>query len=227
MLLGNLPSIIYDQFLQIVEKASQNSCFQFNACDFSFNVFQQNSHTLMSVIYTVIDSCVNQKNIIAIIDITGICLDYLTSCKWIEYLTKIANQFVYDICPPFIRVVPQQYNYCRTPPPTSNLLPCKHEVHVIKTIEPVTPTVTTKTVTLAPSSCSPQCQIVPPCVTKTYVLRYQQQPSSGCCGQTTYAQPQSARHQFQEKLGSIDYNDHVWNKQCGTCTSGCSGVQAY
>lgn len=227
MLLANLPSIIFDQFMQMVEKASQGACFEFDRCNFTFTVVEESSHTLLNVFYAVTDRCFNQKNIVATIDITGICLSYLTSCKWVQYLTRIANQFVYDICPPIIRVVPQQNsNKCRVPPASCNLLPCKHEINVVKTTVPIIPKEKVEFVVSNCSSCVPRCEVAPPCVNKKYIIRYEQEKPSGCCGRTTYVQPTTSRHQFAEKIGSVDYNDHVWNEQC-KCTTGCSSVKAY
>lgn len=226
MLIGNLPSIIFDQFLQIVEKLSQHACFVFNKCDFDFRVYEKMHHRLLDVLYVVEDECKRQHEVVATIDITNICLDYLTSCKWVAYLERIAVQFVHDICPPKIAVVKQSKPCCRQEPPRCELLPCKHVTTVIKKKIPIVPREECEVIIQDCCECVPECPLAPPCVKKQVIVQYEQEKPHKCCGKTVYEKPNHKRHDFAQHKGTTDYNHHVWNKQCH-CKTGCPGVKAH
>lgn len=221
-MVNNLPQIIFDQFLQIVEKLSACACFEFSYCDFDYRVYERVHHKLLDVYYVVQDECKRQSEIVVTIDITNICLEYLTHCKWVDYLEKLANEFIHDICPKRIFVVKEEKQKCRNQTPCWSPFPCKKITTVIRKKIPIVQPETCEVIIQNDCECVPECKIVPEPIKKQIVVKYEKEKPPKCCGRTVYEQPNNKKHDWGNCRGNVDYNDHIWSKKCN-CKTGCGG----
>jgi len=219
---NNLAQIVFDQFLGLVEKFAKHSCFEFDPCSFDYTINYAVRHTLLEVIYTACDCCNRTKTTIATIDITNICPNYLVTCKWVNYLETIAQEYVYDICPKKWVLVKEEHKKCRNQPQHCKPFPCKittvvteqppHECDLSESEEVIEEFV------CAP--CKPCCKREPCPTKKQLIIRHQ--PAQWLCGDFTVPvqKPAAKDHDFGSHKGLPDFNDHKWNKACcGPCSS--------
>lgn len=109
-----LNKLIFEQFLEIVF-CSKGWCTKPDPCSFDYRVREEDQHKLMNVLYVCEDACGRRREVETSIDITDICVEDLTTCEWVEYLTPIAQAFVHNICPKHYRIIKTQ-TPCRQPP---------------------------------------------------------------------------------------------------------------
>ena len=119
-----LVHVIAKQFLKIVKKRWYDKCCEkFKKCSFEYHS-QEHYHVIV-VEHKKSDKCDRIIRTIAKIDHTNICIDDLTSEKWLNYLEEIAYDFVDNICPRKIVIVKKKEKKCKVPPPVVGPFPCK------------------------------------------------------------------------------------------------------
>lgn len=212
---SNTAKIIFDQFLEIVEKFSKKSCFEFNECDFDFRVRDVYSNKLMDVVYVWFDQCRRRHDVVVTIDITNICVSDLTSCKWVEYLEKLAREFICDICPKRIVIVKDEPKKCRTEPPRWCPMPCRHITTVIKKKIPIKKEPECEIIIEEDCECIPEC-VREPCVPKQEIIIKYTNEKPWKCGDVSrlVVEPEKNSHEWGTFKGNTDYNSHIWNKKC-------------
>ena len=219
---NNLAQIIFDQFLEIVKKHSKCACFDFDECSFDYKLRQEVKHRLLDVSFKWQDNCGRCHIVIATIDITNICLSDLTSCKWICYLEKIAQEFIYDICPKKFVVVKEKHKKCRPEPPCSGPFPCKITTVICKQLERKCPEPEIKIVEEVECDCPPCCERDICCPKEKVIIR-KQKPGFKC-GDFTHLVKKDKKGKFGSCKGFIDYNNHQWSKKscCKPCRKTCA-----
>lgn len=219
---NNLPQIIFEQFLDIVEKHSRKACFEFNECDFDYRVRILVQHRLIDVIYVVQDKCGRRSDIIVTIDFTNICLEDLISCKWVDYLEKLAIEFIHDICPKKIVIVKDEPKKCRPQPQVFRPFPCKTVTTIIKKKpiihEPECEVIIEKEC----AECVPVCKREP-CIPKQHIVIRLEEEKPWKCGDFSFlVENKEKDHDFEHHKGNKDYNHHLWKKCCSDKKKGCN-----
>ncbi|AGC01754.1 hypothetical protein H012_gp711 [Acanthamoeba polyphaga moumouvirus] len=219
---NNLAQLIFDQFLEIVEKFAERSCFDFDECDFRYRVREQVNHRLIDVLYEVKDKCGRPRDVYATIDFTSICLEDLVTCKWVEYLEKIAKEFVCDICPKKLAIVKQEPKKCRPQLPKWEPFPCKTVTTVIRKKVPVKVEPECHVIIKDDCECAPICERAP-CVPKQeIIIQYEPESSCRCGSNLVLVEPKHEKHSFKNYKGHPDYNHHEWNGNAGHKKAGCA-----
>ena len=221
--MANVVEIIFDQFLEIVEGLSKHACFKFDECAFRYRVREAVQHRLLDVLYVARDKCGRERDVIATIDITGICFDYITTCKWIQYLEKIAREFIHDICPPKFAVVKDSGNRCREEPPRCDLLPCRHITTVINKKKPRHKEPEPEIIIEKECECVPECKREPCIPARTIIIREELEKEHKCGDSTVLVREHKPKHDWGYFKGNVDHNDHKWNG-CNSCKPRCSGL---
>lgn len=221
--MANVVEIIFDQFLEIVERLSKHACFEFDECAFKYRVREAVHHRLLDVLYVARDKCGRERDVIATIDITGICFDYLTTCKWIQYLERIAKEFIHDICPPKYAVVKDNSRKCREEPPRCDLLPCRHVTTVIHKKKPPKVKREPEIIIEKECVCVPECKREPCIPKRTIVIREELEKRHKCGDFSVPVKEYKNKHEFGHYKGNIDHNNHQWN-DCKSCKPRCTGL---
>lgn len=180
----NVVEIIFDQFLEIVERLSKKSCFKFNECSFKYRVRDAVHHRLLDVLYVATDKCDRQREVIVTIDITNICYDDITTCKWVNYLETSAEEFVHDICPAKYVVVKEHVSQCRVEPPRWEPLPCNSTTTIIRK-KPVEPEPECEVIVERECECVPECKREK-CHSKHTVIIREQEERPWKCGDYSF-----------------------------------------
>lgn len=218
---NNVVQVIFDQFLGIVERLSKKACFEFNECDFDYRVRDMVTYRLLDVIYVICDKCGRRRDVIVTIDITNICFEYLTTCKWVEYLEKLAHEFISDICPKKMVIVKEEPKKCRPQPPTWKPFPCNNVVTVIRKKEPIVEEPECEVIVEKECECVPEC-VREPCVPKQQVIiKYENEKPFKCGVPTFLIEEKEKDHDFQTLKGNKDYNNHIWGKCCKGVKKSC------
>lgn len=223
--MANLVQMIFEQFLEIVERLSKNACFNFNECDFDYRVRELARHRLLDVIYVIEDKCGRRRDVLVTIDITSICIEDLISCKWVDYLEKIAREFVHDICPKKLIVVRDEIKGCRPQPPICAPFPCKTVTTIIRK-KPFIPKEECEVIIEKDCECVEKC-VREPCVPKRQVIVRFENERPWKCGDhdQLVVEPAQKHHDFNTHKGNPDFNHHVWRKCCSgakqSCCTGC------
>lgn len=213
--MANLVQMIFEQFLDIVEVLSKKSCFKFDECDFDFRVRELLNHRLLDVIYVIEDKCGRRRDVLVTIDITSICIDDLISCKWVDYLEKLAHEFIHDICPKKLVIVKDVQQKCREEPPRWEPFPCKTVTTIIRK---------------KPIIHKPECEVIiedkcdecievckrEPCIPKKQIVIRYENDKKWKCGDHDHLveKPHQKRHDFNKHKGNTDYNHHLWRPCC-------------
>lgn len=212
----DLAQIIFDQFVEMVIRFAKKFPCTFGECDFDYRVRESVGHRLVDVLYVTKDNCCRTKNVIASIDFTGICIEYLISCKWVNYLERIAREFLSDICPKKLAVVPDHPKKCREEPPLWEPFPCK----VVTTIINKKPFIPQKEeceiIIQKDCECVPDCDRLP-CVPKKQIIIKHVDVKPRCCGDN-FRLVKPKNEKFATCRGNTDYNNHIF-KQC--CAKKC------
>jgi hypothetical protein len=212
----DLVQLIFDQFLGIVERLSKKSCFIFNECDFEFRVREFVSHRLIDVIHTERDHCGRPRNAVVTIDYTSICVEDLTSCRWIDYLKKLAREFISEICPKKLVVVKEENKKCRPQPPKWEPFPCRNITTVIRKKVPIHKEPECKVIIERECECVPQCKREPCIPTEHVIIKYENEKPWKCGDFSMLVEnPEEKQHDFKNCKGNKDYNHHQWKKCCG------------
>ncbi len=219
---NSVVQIIFDQFLDIVERLSKKSCFIFDYCRFEFRVREAVQHKLLDVIYIGEDRCCRRRDVIITIDITNICTEDLITCKWVNYLEKLAKEFIADICPKRLIVVKEDLKKCRPQPPVWKPFPCKKITTVIHKIKPIHKEPECEVVYEKQCECVKKCKREP-CVPKHEIIIKYQTEKPWKCGDASFLVEDKHKDwknhkgdaEYADFKGNKDYNDHVWPKCCG------------
>ena len=219
--MSNLVQVIFNQFVDLLECANKKRKCKFDECDFDYRSREEVSHKLIDILFVDRDNCGRPRDVIATIDYTNICLEDLTSCKWIEYLENIAFEFINDICPKKYVVIKDKVNKCRKQPPTWDPFPCNAYTTIVKKIQPK-PEPECEVVIIDECECVPEC-IREPCVPKKKIfIKYEQEPAIPCCERRFLVTPEKRKkHDFGFCKGHTDYNNHLWNKCCESVKCSC------
>lgn len=212
---NNLSQIIFDQFIDIVERLSHKACFEFNKCAFNYRTRESPNLHLIDVIYIAKDECDRCRDVVVTIDFTNICLEDLPCEKWINYLTKLAIEFIHDICPRKFVIVRNSPKKCRPQPAKWSPLPCKRTTTIIKRIKPIPKEPECEVIIEKECECVKKC-IREPCIPKQQIIIRHESPKRSCCGDNLrlVESPKERKHQFKHHKGNIDYNHHEWKKCC-------------
>lgn len=177
---NNLVQLIYDQFLEIVEKQSKHSCFKFKECDFDYRVHVSSGYRVIDVKYVSVDKCERKHEVIITIDYTNICFKDLTSCQWIKYLEKLAHELINEICPKKFTFVKDEPRKCRPQPPKWEPLPCKKVTTVIYKKPSPPPEPECEVIIEKECECVPICKHKPCVQKKQVIIRYKKEKSCRC-----------------------------------------------
>lgn len=220
---NNLPQLIFEQFLEIVERSSKNACFEFDECDFNFRVRDLVNHRIMNVVYIVEDKCGRRHDVFATIDITSICVEDLTSCKWVAYLEKIAREFINDICPSKLVIIKDEPRKCRPQPPRWEPFPCGIVTTVIRKRKPIVTVPECEVIIEKECECVPICKRVPCTPKQQIVIKYDNELIPHQCGDFTMLEESPNKHDYKVYKGTQDFNDHIWKKCCTGKAKKCCG----
>lgn len=216
---NNIPHIIFEQFLQILLELAESKCV-LDECDFQYQVKELVKHRLLDIAYTVKDQCCRPRTIIITLDITSICLRDLVCCKWIEYLTKKAKEFLHDICAKKIVVVKENLKPCRVEPPRWEPFPCKTVTTIVRKVVPVIED-DCEVIIEEEDICVPVCPRVKCKPQKKVLIKYETEEPWKCGDYTVLVREDKKKHDWGNYKGSYDYNHHVWNKKCECKTKAC------
>jgi len=210
----NLVQLIFEQFLEIVQKHSAKSCFKFHECDFNYRVRESVGHRLLDVIYVVKDKCGRRRDVIITIDITKICLEDLTTCDWVAYLEKLAKEFVSEICPKKYVIIKEEPRKCRLEPAKWCPLPCRNITTVVrrKKIIPVEPEV--EVIIEKECECVPICERKPCIPKQEVIIKYETEKPWKCGDVSILVEEDHKKHDFEHFKGQPDFNHHKWGKCC-------------
>lgn len=212
---NNLAKTIFEQFLSIVERLSKKSCIHFNECDFEYRVRELVGHRLIDVLYVAKENCGRHRDVIATIDFTNICYEDLITCKWVDYLEKIARKFIDDICPKRIIIVKDDKKKCREEPPRWTPFPCRNITTVIHKRKPIIKKPECEVIIEHECECVPQCRREPCIPKEKIIIRFENEKHK--CGdhENLVIEPEKKQHDWKITNGNVDYNNHEWKKCCG------------
>lgn len=214
---ANLVSVIFNQFLSIVEKLSKKSCCVFNECDFDYRVRDLGTHRLIDVMYVIEDKCGRRQDVIATIDYTNICFEDLSSPQWKEYLTKIAIEFINYICPKKYELIDYYKRKCRQEPPRWEPLPCNNVTTIIKKHEYVEPEPECEVIIENECKCVPFCKRTTCGAPKQHIIvKYVTEKPWKCGDVTRVVRDTENQHDFAQYRGHPDFNNHKWKSCCGS-----------
>lgn len=208
---SNLVELIFNQFLDIVEKKAEHACFSFDECDFNYRERHAQNHSLLDVLYVAEDKCGRKRQVIVTLDITKICIEDLTSCRWISYLKSLARQFINDICPKKFAVVKDKRKTCRKEPPRCELPPCRETTTIIRKIKPVVKPEKCKVVVEKCHPCIQKCVREPCPKERKVIIKYVDElPKHDCNNFTVLVKkPHQAKHFFDKHN-----NEHHFRPCC-------------
>ena len=212
----DLAHLIFEQFIEILEKLAKKSPCKFNECDFDYRVRELVGHRLIDVIFIAKDKCGRRSDVIIAIDFTSICLEDLISCKWVNYLEKLAREFLNDICPKKLVIVKDEKRKCREQPPRWEPFPCKVITTIINKKKIIKQKPECEIIIEKECECVPEC-VRAPCIPKKQIIIRHQTEKPKCCGDNLRL-VEHKHEKFAKCRGNNDYNNHVW-KKC--CTKGC------
>jgi len=177
----------------------------------------------LDVIYIIEDKCGRRRDVIITIDITNICTEDLILCKWVEYLEKLAREFIHDICPKKLVIIKDVKRKCREQPPKWVPFPCKTVTTVIKK-RPIIHEPECEVIVERECECIPEC-IRRPCIPKKQlIIRYETEKPWKCGDHDELViEPEHKHHDFNKRRGNVDFNDHVWRPCCTGKKSCCGG----
>lgn len=214
---NSLVQIIFDQFLQIVEKLARKSCFEFDECDFEFRTREFKTYHIIDVLFASKDKCGRHRDVVVTIDITNICLEDLVNKKWVQYLKKLAKELIADICITKIAIVKVRKEKCREQPPQWKAFPCRNITTIVRKLKPIEKEPKVKVIVKEECECVPECKREK-CCPKNIVYIKHQKESSSCCGDNPILvedHDEGKSHHWKKHKGNTDYNHHGWKKCCG------------
>jgi hypothetical protein len=214
---NNLVQLIFEQFIEIVLRLSKKTRCDFDECDFDFRVRELVGHRLIDVIFIIEDKCGRRNDVIITIDFTNICFEDLTTCRWVDYLEKLAHEFINDICPKkFIIIREQSPKKCRPQPPKWEPMPCRNITTVIRKRKPIPKEPECEIIIEKECECVPIC-VREPCIPKHHVIIKQEIEKPFRCGDFSILveEPNEKEHDFKSHKGNKDFNHHHWKSCCG------------
>ena len=153
---ANIHHLIFDQYVNmLIDLSKKRCCLEY--CNFNFSVYDAKQHKIMDVVYDLKDECNRRHNHNSIIDITNICYDDVITCKWVEYLTASAKDFLEQICPKKLKIVEEREPGCRPKPPVWCPFPCTVTTTIIQNEEPECPEPECEVIIEKVCSCIKKC----------------------------------------------------------------------
>lgn len=153
-----LAQVIFDQFVDIVKKmACKKTCCVVDECKFDYRTRERRCHKFIDVIYSAEDKCNKRRDLCVTIEYTDVCFKYLSTCKWFDYLEKIACELVEDICPKKIVIKKDEPKRCRSKPQVCEPFPCKTVTYVCRE-RPVEPVPVCEVIIERECECSCECE---------------------------------------------------------------------
>ena len=211
---NNLVQLIFDQFIDILLNISNRRHCKVDECDFEYKVRELNKYRLIDIIYVFRGKCEKHYKVSISIDFTNICKDDLITCQWVDYLTKLAIEFVEDICPKKLVIVREEHQKCRQQPPKWEPLPCKNITTIIRKKKPKIEKPECEVTIEKECECVPICKRKP-CVPKQHIIiKYQKDKKWRCGDHDQLVVDNKKPHDFKNHKGKKDYNDHEWNTCC-------------
>lgn len=213
---NNLVKLIFDQFLEYVDRFSKKSCFEFEECDFDYRIRELAGHRLIDVVYVIEDKCGRRRDAIVTIDFTNICYEDLCTHIWINYLIKLAHEFIEEICPKKLVINCDKPRKCRKQPHCWEPIPCLTTTTIIKKQKHVEPEPDCEIIVENECECIPVCHRTK-CQPKHCLIIKHQIEKPWKCGDYSVLvkEPHEKEHHFAMYKGNPDYNNHVWKKCCG------------
>jgi len=220
-----LNQTIFEQFIDIIERqAKKKGTCEFDVCDFNYRVRELCGYKVMDVLYISKDKCGRTRDVIVTIDITNICLEDLISCRWVDYLKKMAREFINDICPKKYIIIKEKIKKCRPEPARWEPLPCGAVTTVIRKKKPIINKPECKVIIEKECECVPLC-IRKPCVPKQNIIIKYENEKPWKCGDVSILvkDPSKKKHDYGWIRGNRDYNTHIWGACCEKCEKNKSG----
>lgn len=212
---NNLLQLIFDQFIDLVIEVGRKTHCCVDRCAFDFRLHEIANSRMLQVIYLGKDECCRQRDICIRIDITNICLHDLTTCKWVNYLTKMAVEFSRDICPVRMVIIRDDPRPCRKQPERWEPLPCANVTTIVRRELPPQPEPECEVVIENNCECIPVCRRER-CVPKNkVVIRYDTTVPSVCGDYTVLAKDKPCCP-FNSLKGNMDFNNHNWKPCCNS-----------
>lgn len=226
---ADLDRTIFNQFYDLlIAKAAclPNLTCDLNKCNFNYVSFSSgtnaNTRSYLRVEYTSQDNCKRKTVTTVIIETTNVCLGDLLCNKWVKYLTRLANEYLVDLCPVEYTVTSLPPSKCRDEPPRWNPSPVEKTTTIYEYIEPVhyqpKPTVIVEPC----SPCVDPCVRIPNPPKEVKIIRQLEAPTIPCCNGPTYTvvnNQQQPAHSWDTYKNNIDYNNHKWNSKATGCSS--------
>lgn len=205
---SNLYQVIFEQFLDILQQASKRSCPDFDRCAFNYTLVPPAS---MNIIYVYRDECCRPRNIVTTIDVANICYNDLCQSKWIEYLTRTATNYVYEICPKKYVIPVCTSQICPDDPPKWTPYPTKLTTTVIQEVcpEPEPEECIVVNETICP--CLPICPRKFNSTPRQYVVKKVAARPNFVCGEGFTSLVEETREKYNDYKGVLDYNSHAWS----------------
>lgn len=214
---NNLVQLIFDQFVAIVIKIASKCRCEVDVCDFDFRVRELTGYRIIDVLYVAHEQCGRTRDVVTTIDFTNICFEDLTSCEWIQYLKKIAREYVADICPRRVVIVKDKKRRCREEPPVWEPFPCQQITHVVEVtpVEPIIPR--PKIIYEHECECVPQCERKPCIAQERIIIRRETEHVPWRCGDyTVSAHNKHHSPQSPKRNGFHGHQNHtVKQSGCG------------
>lgn len=213
---NNLIELIFEQFIEIVIGLSRKSNCKLDECDFDYRVREFVGHRLIDVVYVDEDKCGRRRDIITQIDSTNICLEDLTTCRWVAYLEKLAKAFLCDICPIKLSIVKDEPRKCRPQPHKWQPFECKTVTTIIRKRKPVKKEPVCDIIIEKECECIPLCKREP-CEPKHKVIIKYEAEKPWKCGdcEVLVEEPEERKHDFNWFKCNQDFNHHKWKGCCG------------
>lgn len=218
---SSIAQLVFDQFIKLIMAFSNKTNCTFDPCGFQYRVRDLLNHRLLDVNYAVEDDCNRCHDTTTTIDITSICLEDLTTCRWVDYLEKLAKSYLTDICPKKYVIIKNDLKKCRSQPPKWTPLPCKNTTTIVRKqkLMPVEPEC--EVIIENECECIPVCKRTVNVPKQHVIIKYETEVPVKCGQSTVLVEETINDHDYVEHRGSKDYNHHQW-KQCCNQTNDTS-----
>ena len=225
---SNLVDLIFNQFVEMVlDRAQVKGDCELGECDFSFRTREYAGHKLMDVLYKARDQCDRVRDVITTIDITSICYEDLCTCRWRDYLEKIARAYTVDVCPRRLSLVCDVPSKCREQPPQWRPFPTKTTTTIYRKrpvdIIPEEPVVVIE----EECQCIPVCKREPCTRKKEVIIRYKNEPAPKCGSCLQLVPEPKEKYDFKQFKDVTDYNSNIYRGDCASCGGDVVSEKSY
>lgn len=182
--MADLTLTIFNQFVDILGPLAAKKGCCFNECDLDYRCRDKCGQKGIDIRFVRKDQCNREHESLTRIDTTNICLDDLTRCDWIEYLTGVAKDFVHQICPKSYVII-KNTEKCRRKPDVWCPRPCHNTTRIVQRAEPA-PVVEHREIVTECCECAPSCCERKTCApTNTTVIQFEAPAQSWSYGDCT------------------------------------------